>query len=112
MRRPEGSLKAAIPKTISPMLATLVDKPFSRADWLFELKWDGYRGVCFIEKGEIRFQSRNVHDLTFRFPELAGVSGSIDVGSAIIDGEVVALDSEGVPSFQALQGRFGFEGAT
>ena len=52
------------------MLATPVDEPFDGAEWLFEIKWDGYRAVAFIENGKLRLVSRNQNELTERFPEL------------------------------------------
>src|SRR5258708_26074274 len=110
MKLPPGAVKAPMPKVVSPMLATLAQKPFSGDGWLFEPKWDGYRGLCFLRKGQVRFDSRKAIDLTFRFPELASVAESLKVENAVIDGEIVALDSTDVPRFQSLQGRFGFEG--
>jgi bifunctional non-homologous end joining protein LigD len=53
-----------------PMLATLVAKAFDNPDWLFELKWDGYRAIAFIEDGRVRLVSRNQNELTAQFPEL------------------------------------------
>jgi len=59
-----------MPAAIHPMLATSIDEPFDGADWLFEIKWDGYRAVAFIENGKVRLVSRNQNDLTQRYPEL------------------------------------------
>jgi bifunctional non-homologous end joining protein LigD len=89
--------------SVVPMLATKVGAPFSRAGWLFEPKWDGYRAICFLHKGQVRFLSRNQRDLTKRFPELHFIAKSIKASTAIIDGEIVALDENGVQCFEQLQ---------
>ncbi|MFZ0145353.1 MAG: DNA polymerase ligase N-terminal domain-containing protein, partial [Candidatus Sulfotelmatobacter sp.] len=65
-----GAVKRPMPTTIHPMLATSVDEPFDGAEWLFEIKWDGYRAIAFIADGKLRLVSRNQNELTERFPEL------------------------------------------
>ena len=95
------------PVVIRPMLATLVDQPFSDPDWLFETKWDGIRAVCFLSNGKARFVSRNQNDLTAQYPELASIGASIKGKNAILDGEIVALDEQGISRFQLLQPRMG-----
>ena len=97
-----------MPTTIHPMLATSVDKPFDGPDWLFEIKWDGYRAVAFIEDGKFRLVSRNQNELTQRYPELKDLPRSVKAKTAILDGEVVALDAEGRASFSLMQQRTGF----
>jgi bifunctional non-homologous end joining protein LigD len=97
-----------MPTTIHPMLATSVDKPFDGPDWLFEIKWDGYRAVAFIEDGKFRLVSRNQNELTQRYPELKDLPRSVKAKTAILDGEVVALDEEGRASFSLMQQRTGF----
>ena len=92
-----------MPSVVTPMLATLADKPFSDPHWLFELKWDGYRGLAFIEKDSFRFVSRNNQSLIGRFPQAEAIPGAIDAETAILDGEMVAVTSDGKPSFQLLQ---------
>lgn len=99
--------KASMPIVIQPMLATLVDKPFSNPEWIFETKWDGFRAVCFIQNGSARFVSRNQLDMTHQYPELVGVGRQVDAKEAILDGEIVALDRDGMPRFQLLQPRVG-----
>ena len=89
------------------MLATLVDDPFSDPEWIFETKWDGFRSVCFVRNGKPRFVSRNQIDMTPQYPELAAVAAQIDAREAILDGEIVALDKDGMPRFQLLQPRVG-----
>lgn len=97
--------KARMPDIIHPMLATLVDGPFSDPDWIFETKWDGFRSVCFISRGQARFVSRNQIEMTPQYPELAEVAKQIDAKEAILDGEIVALDEHGRPQFQLLQNK-------
>jgi len=99
--------KGLMPIVIRPMLATLVDQPFSDPDWLFETKWDGIRAVCFLSNGKARFVSRNQNDLTAQYPELANTGASIKGKNAILDGEIVALDEQGISRFQLLQPRMG-----
>src|SRR3982074_2449505 len=103
----DGARRVSMPKLINPMLATLVDEPFSDPNWLFETKWDGVRAVCFLEKGKARYVSRNQNDLTAQYPELAGLGKSLRAKRAILDGEIVALDEHGVSRFQLLQPRLG-----
>ena len=97
-----------MPKAIYPMLATAVEKPFDGPDWLFEIKWDGYRAVAFIDEGRVRFVSRNQNDLSGQYPELATLPEFVKARRAILDGEIVALDDEGRPSFSLMQQRTGF----
>ena len=97
--------KARLPAIIKPMLATLVDDPFSDPEWIFETKWDGFRSVCFIRNGKARFVSRNQIEMTPQYPELADVPKQINAKEAILDGEIVALDKDGLPKFQLLQNK-------
>ena len=87
------------------MLPTLRKFPFSHPDWIFEPKWDGYRALCMIDHKSVRFMSRNKKELTKRFPELSIVHRAIEGQSAILDGEIVALDGSGRPCFENLQNR-------
>lgn len=103
----QGARKAAMTTAIHPMLATLVDEPFTAADWLYEIKWDGYRAVAFIEDGVVRLVSRNQNNLTPQYPELSELPERVDAHTAIIDGEIVALDEEGRASFSLMQQRTG-----
>lgn len=101
-----------MPSVIRPMLAESVDEPFDGKDWLFEIKWDGYRAVTFIESGNARLVSRNQNDLTPRYPELKDLPKFVKATTAILDGEVVALDPEGRSSFSLMQQRTGFQSGT
>ncbi len=105
---PSKPVKRPMPTAIHPMLAESVDKTFDGEDWLFEIKWDGYRAIAFIDNGKVRLVSRNQNDLTPRYPELKDLARSIKAKTAILDGEVVALDDEGRASFTLMQQRTGF----
>ena len=103
----QAARPASMPGIIHPMLATLVDDPFSDPDWIFETKWDGFRSICFVKDGRARFVSRNQLEMTAQYPELAGVGKQLNAKQAILDGEIVALDEDGMPRFQLLQPRVG-----
>ena len=105
---PSAPIKRPMPTAIYPMLATSINEPFDGPDWLFEIKWDGYRAVAFLENGKARLVSRNQNDLTARYPELKDLAKSVKSKTAILDGEVVALDDQGRPSFSLMQQRTGF----
>jgi bifunctional non-homologous end joining protein LigD len=96
-----------MPTAIRPMLATPTDKPFEDPDWLFEIKWDGYRALAFIEKGRLRLVSRNQNDFTAEFSELGELPHAAQAETAILDGEIVALDEQGRASFSLMQQRTG-----
>ncbi len=86
------------------MLATLVDEPFSREGWVNEEKYDGYRGLAYVNK-TVRIFSRNEKLLTGGFPEIAGALGKLPGAPFVLDGEIVAFDGRGVSRFQLLQRR-------
>ena len=93
----------AVPVTFVPMLAKLAsDLPHDDERWAFEMKWDGIRAVTFIRGGQARILTRNGNDMTARFPELSGLAKAV-ARDALVDGEIVALDEQGRPSFQLLQ---------
>lgn len=91
--------------TFELMIPTPRIAPFSAQDWIFEVKWDGYRALCLIENNSVRFMSRNKKELTARFPELSTIHQAIKAKSAILDGEIVGLDAKGRPAFEDLQNR-------
>jgi len=101
---PTGT-QEALPKKLEPMLAEIGDEPKSDPQWLYEPKVDGYRVIAFLEDGEVRLQSRRGIDLTTAFPEIVADLKAQAVDSMIVDGEIVALDATGRPSFNALQNR-------
>jgi len=94
--------KASFPKTFSPMLATLVDKPFDEPGWIYEIKWDGYRAVAMINKGNVNLVSRNNKPFNEKFYPIVDALKKWNI-NAIIDGEAVVLNEKGVSNFGALQ---------
>jgi bifunctional non-homologous end joining protein LigD len=102
-----GAVRKPMPTAVHPMLATSIEKPFDDLEWLFEIKWDGYRAVSFLQDGKVRLVSRNQNDLTGEFPELHELSKLIKAKNAVLDGEVVALDEQGRASFSLMQQRTG-----
>ena len=99
----EGASKGRLPQSPRPQLATLVGEAPEGEEWLHEIKFDGYRVLCRIEDGGVRVITRNGKDWTDRFPGVGEALGELDVESALVDGEVVVLDRQGVSSFQMLQ---------
>jgi len=102
-----GAIKKPVPTVIHPMLATITEEPFDDTGWLFEIKWDGYRAVAFIEGSQLRLVSRTQNDLTAQFAELKDVPKFVKAKTAILDGEIVALDGDGRSSFSLMQQRTG-----
>ena len=94
-----------MPKTMSPMLAEIGDAPRSDHKWSYEPKLDGYRVIAFVQDGVVRLQSRRGIDLTAAFPEITAELAAQAVDRMILDGELLALDAAGRPSFNALQNR-------
>lgn len=91
---------------IEPMLAITADEPFDSPDFAFEPKWDGVRTLAFVDGGVVRLQTRNLLDCTMQYPEAHQIAEASTGGyHAIFDGEIVALDERGAPSFQRLQPR-------
>lgn len=106
----KGALKMPMPRQIHPMLATLVDEPFDSDEWLYEIKWDGYRSVVFFGedgKRSLRMVSRNQNDQTNEFPELHAIANGLKCRECILDGEIVAMDETGRASFSLMQQRSG-----
>lgn len=95
-----------MPTFVEPMLAKLaVDVPKDDERWAFEIKWDGVRAICRCEDHELTLTTRNGIDVTATYPELHGIVAALGGRSAMLDGEIVALDRDGRSSFRALQGR-------
>ena len=89
---------------IAPMKATMGDVGVLRQHgWAYEVKWDGYRTLAFVEDGRLRLQSSNLIDVTTRWPELADLPGAVNATTAVLDGEAVAFGPDGRPDFGAVQ---------
>ncbi|RQO48638.1 DNA ligase D [Variovorax sp. KBW07] len=99
--------KVALPATLQPQLATLAaSPPSSPGDWLYELKFDGYRLLTRIDKGKVRCFTRNGHDWTDKLPTLAKALAKLSTDAAWLDGEITVEGNNGAPDFQALQNAF------
>ncbi|HEX7038438.1 MAG TPA: DNA ligase D [Pseudomonadales bacterium] len=98
-----GARRGRLPARPRPQLATLVDRPPSGAGWIHEIKFDGYRIMAVIDRGEVRLVSRNGKDWTERFPEIARELAKLPADAAVLDGEIVALQADGTSSFRGLQ---------
>ena len=99
-----GAAKPAkLPGFITPMAATLTDRGFRDDDWLFEIKWDGYRIEAVVQDGTARIYTRNGNDGETYFPKLLTKATWIDAQEAIVDGEVIAVGEDGLPDFSLLQ---------
>jgi bifunctional non-homologous end joining protein LigD len=97
--------RSPIPKIVQPMLATLVEKAFNGEDWLFELKLDGMRAVVVKNGPKVEMWTRNAKVLASRFPTLASAIAGLPVETAVLDGEIVALDEKGQAHFGLIQPR-------
>jgi bifunctional non-homologous end joining protein LigD len=96
----------AMPETVKPMNALTSEKlPSNDEGWAYEIKFDGYRIISFVQDGQVRLQTRNLLNATDEFPEVAGLGSAVGSHRVILDGEVVAFDAGGRPSFGALQRR-------
>jgi bifunctional non-homologous end joining protein LigD len=98
----KGHPTTKIPGNIKPMEATLIDKPFSDKDFLFEIKWDGYRCIAYVHDGEVKLRSKSDLPFNKNYPLLASALGQWNI-NAVLDGEIVVLNEEGKPNFNALQ---------
>ena len=98
-----GARKVAMPEFVPPQLATLVGEPPPGDQWVHELKFDGYRLQCHLQGSQVRLWTRNENDWTAKFPSLVKNLKALRLKSAILDGEIVALDPSGRASFQRLQ---------
>jgi len=96
--------RKALPQFVEPMQASSVKEPFDSPDWIFETKLDGYRAIAVIDSaGKARIWSRNQLPFEPKFPMVLDAVDQLNLRSTILDGEIVALDPEGIPRFQLLQ---------
>jgi bifunctional non-homologous end joining protein LigD len=96
--------KKPLPRFVAPMQARSVKKPFDSPDWIFETKLDGYRAIAVIDStGKARIWSRNRLPVEGKFPTVRDAVEELHLRSTVLDGEIVALDDEGIPRFQLLQ---------
>jgi bifunctional non-homologous end joining protein LigD len=93
------------PESVVPMLAKLSTLPASDDGWATEVKWDGVRAIAYCRPGRLELQTRNLRDVTAQYPEVRRLSRQIGAREAVLDGELVAFDEHGLPSFERLQQR-------
>jgi bifunctional non-homologous end joining protein LigD len=105
MDPPADPHREPMPERIVPMLARSGQLPPDDPGWAYEIKWDGVRAVAYSQPGELRLESRNLNDITDSYPELARLGRALGSHSAVLDGEIVAFDARGRPSFAALAQR-------
>jgi bifunctional non-homologous end joining protein LigD len=101
---PKGAKRATLPKFVAPMLPTLTDAPPAGADWIHEIKFDGYRIEAVLDAGDVVLRTRAGLDWTERFPSIAAALAELPVEKCLIDGEIVVEDENGISDFSALQG--------
>ena len=95
-----------MPDHVVPMLARIgADPPPDEERWSFEVKWDGVRAIAYAKPGRLRLESRNLNEITAAYPEVRGLLGDLGMREAVLDGEIVAFDEAGRPSFERLQRR-------
>src|SRR5579863_2016 len=110
MDPPVDSTAEEMPGFVAPMLAKLSTMPADESQWAFEVKWDGVRAITHSEPGQLRMLSRNGNDVTATYPELRPLNRALGSHRALLDGEIVAFDGDGKPSFQQLQLRMHLRG--
>ena len=99
-----------LPERLAPMLARAGSLPRDDGAWAFEVKWDGIRALAYSQPGRLRFESRNFNDISARYPELRALNRALSSHEAVLDGEIVAFDTGGRPSFERLQQRMNLTG--
>jgi bifunctional non-homologous end joining protein LigD len=105
MDPPADATREPMPEQVKPMLARVGPLPRDDAAWAYEIKWDGVRAIAYSTPGELRVESRNLKEITAQYPELARLNRALGSHAAILDGELVAFDERGLPSFATLQRR-------
>jgi bifunctional non-homologous end joining protein LigD len=105
MDPPADAAREPMPERVKPMLARAGSLPADERGWVFEIKWDGVRALAYSTPGELRLESRNLKEITGQYPELGRLNRALSSHAAILDGEIVAFDEQGRPSFAALQRR-------
>ncbi len=110
MDPPQDPGRELLPEGIMPMLAKPSSLPRNTDDWAFEIKWDGVRALAAVQGGRVRLHGRSGLEMTAAYPELRGLGASLGMVECVLDGEIVAFDDEGRPSFERLQQRINVTG--
>ena len=101
----QAAVEAPMPESLSPMLSASADKPPTGPGWLFEIKWDGVRAVCYVRDGGAHLVGRKGTVMDRQYPELGAIPRFLDARAAVLDGEIAVLDEAGRPSFARIQPR-------
>ncbi len=102
---PPGEARDPFPEGVVPMLARLAELPAKDEGWAAEIKWDGLRAIAYCRPGRLALETRNLNDVTSQYPEVRRLTRQLGMCEAVLDGELVAFDDEGRPSFARLQQR-------
>jgi bifunctional non-homologous end joining protein LigD len=106
MDPPDDPDRVAMPERLVPMMARPSDNlPRPERGWSYEVKWDGVRAIAYVQPGRLRLESRNLNEITDAYPEVRGILTDLGMHEAVLDGEIVAFDDNGRPSFERLQSR-------
>ncbi len=105
MDPPQDPRREPMPESLVPMLARPGDLPRDERGWSFEVKWDGVRAIAYVKPGRLRLESRNLREITESYPEVRGILLELGMREVVLDGEIVAFDDDGRPSFGRLQRR-------
>jgi len=105
MDPPADSAREPMPERLTPMLAGAGELPHDESLWTFEVKWDGVRAIAYVKPGRLRLESRNLNEITDGYPEVRGILRDLGMREVVLDGEIVAFDGDGKPSFERLQRR-------
>jgi bifunctional non-homologous end joining protein LigD len=105
MDPPQDPEREPLPEGLEPMKARVGELPGDEVGWAFEIKWDGVRALAYVSGGRLRLETRTGRDVTERYPELRALGRALGSREAVLDGEVVAFDTEGRPDFGRLQRR-------
>jgi DNA ligase D-like protein (predicted 3'-phosphoesterase) len=100
-----GAVRAEMPKSVSAMLASIGESVPEGSDWVYELKWDGVRAICYVDAGKVRLVSRRGNNMDAQYPELKELPEFLFAQQAVLDGEIVVFDEQGRPDFGLLQPR-------
>ena len=102
---PPARERDPFPENVVPMLARLSELPRDDGKWAVEVKWDGIRAIAYCKPGRVELQTRNLNDVTVQYPEVRRITRALGSHEAVLDGELVAFDENGRPSFERLQQR-------
>jgi bifunctional non-homologous end joining protein LigD len=101
----KGAVKSPMPRSVTPMLASIANTPPAGGQWLYEVKWDGVRALCFVENGQLCIYTRSQKRCDQQYPELSVLPRFLKALTAVLDGEIAVVDENGRSSFNLIQPR-------